>query len=69
VIENVVTDSAHRNKGLGTSVLRFAIDVALGQRCYKVMLSTGRTDEAILRFYEKAGFTRGGKSFFEIRRM
>jgi hypothetical protein len=31
------------------------------------MLSTGRSDESVLRFYERAGFTRGGKTFFEMR--
>jgi hypothetical protein len=32
--------------------------------CYKVMLLTGRQDEATLRFYEKVGFRRGVKTGF-----
>ena len=68
VIENVVTDPRYRNRGLGTAILRFAVGFAWEQGCYKVMLSSGRTEEAILRFYERAGFIRGGKTFFEVRR-
>ena len=69
VIENVVTDPRFRKQGLGTAVLQFAMAAAWAQGCYKVMLSSGRTDESTLRFYEKAGFERGGKTFFEARRI
>ena len=68
LIENVVTDPGYRKRGLGTAVLHFAMQAAWQQRCYKVMLSSGRTDEATLRFYENAGLRRGGKTFFEARR-
>lgn len=64
VIENVVTDAAHRGKGWGKAVLAHALGVAWGQNCYKVMLLTGRKDEATLRFYEQAGFDRHGKQAF-----
>lgn len=36
--------------------------------CYKVLLATGSQRESTLRFYEGAGFQRGGKTYFEIRR-
>ncbi len=68
LVENVVTHAAHRNRGLGKRVLRAALDAAWAAGCYKVMLATGRTDEAVLRFYESAGFERGGKTFFQARR-
>jgi len=35
--------------------------------CYKVMLLTGRKDEAISRFYESAGFDRPAKQAFVAR--
>ena len=69
VIENVVTDPRYRRRGLGTAVLHFAVAAAWDRGCYKVMLASGRTDDATLRFYEKAGFARGGKTFFEVRRL
>ncbi len=69
VIENVVTDPAFRGRGLGTAVLHCAMQAAWNQGCYKIMLSSGRTEPSTLRFYEKAGFARGVKTFFEVRRL
>jgi len=67
IIENVVTDPDYRRRGLGTMVLRFALDIAWDANCYKVMLATGRKDEATLSFYERSGFSRGTKTHFEAR--
>ena len=64
VIENVVTHAGHRGQGWGKAILSHALDAAWRQDCYKVMLLTGRKDEAILRFYEQAGFDRHGKQAF-----
>lgn len=64
VIENVVTDPAFRQKGLGTAILHHALAEAWREGCYKVMLSTGSKRESTLRFYEKAGFQRGVKTGF-----
>ncbi len=68
LIENVVTHADHRRKGLGHAVLAAALDRAWAADCYKVMLATGSKQEGTLRFYEGAGFERGGKTFFQIRR-
>ncbi|WP_419897580.1 GNAT family N-acetyltransferase [Roseomonas sp. USHLN139] len=67
VVENVVTDAAHRRRGLGHRVLQAALDRAGAAGCYKVMLATGTSQEGTLRFYEGAGFTRGEKTFFQVR--
>ena len=67
IVENVVTHEDHRRRGFATLLLHHARDRAQAVNCYKLMLATGRTDEAVLRFYEQAGFTRGGKTFFEMR--
>lgn len=64
VIENVVTHAAHRNKGYGKAVLAHALSHAWSQGCYKVMLLTGRKDEATFQFYEAAGFDRHEKQAF-----
>lgn len=64
VIENVVTHAAHRKRGHGKALLAHALARAWSQGCYKVMLLTGRKDEATLRFYEGAGFDRHGKQAF-----
>jgi GNAT superfamily N-acetyltransferase len=64
VIENVVTHLAHRGQGWGKTLLMNALDEAWRQDCYKVMLLTGRKEEATLRFYEQAGFDRHSKQAF-----
>lgn len=64
LIENVVTHRDYRRRGLGTRMLQHALQVAWDNNCYKVMLLTGRKDEATFRFYEKAGFKRDVKTGF-----
>jgi GNAT superfamily N-acetyltransferase len=67
LIENVVTRENYRGRGIGQSVLSTAIDQAWREGCYKIMLMTGRKDEAINRFYEKMGFRRDTKTAFHLR--
>lgn len=64
LIENVVTDSEHRRRGHGTTILRNALEHAWRANCYKVMLLTGSKQEETLRFYQKAGFQLGIKTGF-----
>jgi RimJ/RimL family protein N-acetyltransferase len=64
LIENVVTAYTHRKQGFGRLVLHAALDFAWQCNCYKVMLMTTRQDEATLRFYESAGFSRNEKHAF-----
>ena len=67
LIENVVTHPDYRRRGLGTAVLKRALQAAWERGCYKVMLLTGSKNESTLRFYEKAGFERGVKTGFVAR--
>jgi GNAT superfamily N-acetyltransferase len=64
LVENVVTHLAHRRKGIGTRLLRHALQIAWERNCYKVMLLTGSKTEGTLRFYEQAGFRKGVKTGF-----
>ncbi|MFD4838298.1 GNAT family N-acetyltransferase [Achromobacter sp. NPDC058515] len=64
VIENVVTHRAHRGRGYGKAVLKGALEFAWSMRCYKVMLMTGRKDQATLDFYAGAGFSGDEKRAF-----
>ena len=64
VVENVVTDSAYRNRGLATACLDYARDIARRENCYKIMLMTGSKLESTLRFYERAGYNRKDKTGF-----
>jgi GNAT superfamily N-acetyltransferase len=67
IIENVVTHPDYRRRGFAGGLLRHAVSMAWGEGCYKVELLTSRNDEAVLRFYEGAGFDRGDKTAFVIR--
>jgi GNAT superfamily N-acetyltransferase len=64
LIENVVTHTDHRQRGYGKAVLAAALAHAWSVDCYKVMLLTGRKDQATLQFYRSAGFDPEGKQAF-----
>jgi ribosomal protein S18 acetylase RimI-like enzyme len=64
VIENVVTHRDHRRQGWGRAVMTAGMDFAWSQECYKILLLTGRKDEAVWRFYESLGFDRHEKVGF-----
>ena len=64
LIENVVTHAEYRRQKYGQTLIRSALDYAWKQKCYKVMLMTGRKDEGVYRFYESAGFDRDAKQAF-----
>ncbi len=68
LIENVVTDAAHRKKGFGQAVLKAALASAWQHHCYKVMLLTGSTNPATLKFYRDVGFEQN-KTGFQIRQI
>lgn len=64
LIENVVTHPDYRKRGLASACLKYALDIAREQNCYKVMLLTGAKDEETLRFYRRAGFNSTDKTAF-----
>jgi N-acetylglutamate synthase-like GNAT family acetyltransferase len=66
LIENVITDEAHREKGYASAVLEYAKDIAQTQNCYKIMLMTGSKQDSTLAFYERAGFNRSDKTGFVL---
>lgn len=67
LIENVVTRTEQRRCGIGTAILTEALAHAWRSNCYKVMLATGSQRAETLKFYEKAGFTKNAKTFFEAK--
>jgi GNAT superfamily N-acetyltransferase len=64
LIENVVTYPDFRGQGIGTALLRHALQIARQANCYEVMLLTGSKSPETLRFYERAGFRRDVKTGF-----
>lgn len=64
LIENVVTDLNHRNKGYATACMRFAKDIAVKNNCYKIMLLTGSENEATHNFYKSLGYASNIKTAY-----
>ncbi len=64
IIENVITDSAFRRRGLAAALMAEAVQIAQAANCYKVLLTTSRKDESVYRFYESCGFNRNDKTTF-----
>ncbi|MEF0938676.1 GNAT family N-acetyltransferase [Rhizobium sp. BR 362] len=67
LIENVVTHTDYRERGLARALIATAVATAWEKNCYKVMLQTGSKNPATLRFYAKCGFSQD-KTGFQIRR-
>lgn len=63
-VENVITDSKYRKRGLATACLNYAKEIAVNENCYKMMLLTGSKDESTLKFYEQAGYNKNDKTAF-----
>lgn len=63
-VENVVTHSEYRGRGLATACLNRAKEIALHENCYKMMLLTGSKNQSTLAFYERAGYNQNDKTAF-----
>ncbi|GAB4522305.1 MAG: GNAT family N-acetyltransferase [Parvularculaceae bacterium] len=55
-IEGVRIDSRHRGRGLGAALLRHALKIAADNGCALAQLTTDRSRDDALRFYERHGF-------------
>lgn len=66
IIENVVTHSDWRGKGIGRVLMENAIERAFSHGCFKVMLQSGAANEKAHRFYERLGFSNT-KVGYELR--
>lgn len=55
-IEGVRTSSAVRGKGIGTALINWAIQRAEQRGCHLIQLTTDKTREDAIRFYERLGF-------------
>ncbi|MEM3065214.1 MAG: GNAT family N-acetyltransferase [Candidatus Nitrosotenuis sp.] len=52
-IEDVVVDARHQGKGIGEMLIKYVLDYAKRQGCYKTILDC---DDNVKPFYEKLGF-------------
>ncbi len=63
-VENVVTDSEYRGRGLATACLDKAKEIAKAENCYRLILMTGSKLESTLNFYRCAGYDDKEKTGF-----
>ncbi len=63
-VENVVTHTDFRGRGLASQCLEYARQIAEQCNCYKMMLLTGSKNPGTLDFYRKAGYNSGDKTAF-----
>lgn len=63
-VENVVTHTDYRGRGLASECLEFARNIAVRNNCYKMMLLTGSKNSETLEFYRRAGYNSTDKTAF-----
>lgn len=64
IIEDVVVDPVYQSQGVGKTMMKYAIDLAKKEGCYKAMLSSNLKRQRAHKFYESLGFKRHGYSFY-----
>ena len=62
-IESVHVHPAHRARGIGTTLMRAAIEQARALGCYRVQLTSNEVRHDAHRFYERLGFTPSHRGF------
>ncbi len=63
-VENVVTHTDFRKRGLASECQAYAKQIALQNHCYKMMLLTGSKEKKTLDFYRNAGYNSVDKTAF-----
>jgi GNAT superfamily N-acetyltransferase len=63
LVEAVQVDASVRNQGIGSMMMRAAIDEARKRGCNRVQLTSNKARTSAHRFYERLGFTRSHEGF------
>jgi GNAT superfamily N-acetyltransferase len=56
IFEDIVVRPEERGNGLGSTLLRSAIDMVRSEGCLRAMVMTDRVNTSAIRFYERQGF-------------
>ncbi|HCA41159.1 MAG TPA: GNAT family N-acetyltransferase [Aminobacterium sp.] len=64
VVGNVVVDKDYRHRGIGTMIMKRAMELAMEKGCYKLTLSSNIKREEAHDLYRKLGFQEHGLSFY-----
>jgi GNAT superfamily N-acetyltransferase len=63
IVEDVVVHSKWRSRGIGSRMIRFAMDKAKQAKCYKLALTCSINRDRAHKFYESLDFEKHGYSF------
>lgn len=63
VVEGVAVSPRAQGVGVGSAMMRHALEHAAAKGCYKLALSSNEKRHRAHKFYEKLGFSRHGVSF------
>ena len=58
ILEDMVIADSHRDRGVGSKLLDYALEFAKAQGCQRVTLLTDHDNTGAQRFYERHGFER-----------
>jgi ribosomal protein S18 acetylase RimI-like enzyme len=67
LIENVITHKNYRKRGFGKAAMKKAIEYAIKENCYKIMLLSSSERRGAHKFYERIGFDGNSKKGFQLR--
>ena len=67
IIENVITASKYRRKGIGKELIETAVEYGKNNNCYKIILLSSSKRIEAHKFYESIGFNGNSKKGFELR--
>lgn len=67
LIENVVTLESHRRRGYGQACLKFAIDYAFSNGCFKVMLLSSQRNNRTINFYGSVGLVQSKDGYVNYK--
>jgi len=62
-IEDVFVEEAYRGQGIGTSLVKAAIEEARAEHCHKIIMTSRYGKDAVHALYQKLGFQDWGKEF------
>ena len=66
IVEDMVVRPENRNRGLGSLMIRKAIEFAHASGCLRITLLTDRTNDSAIRFYRRHGFAPSAMTPFRL---
>lgn len=66
ILEDMVIAPQHRGLGVGSALLKYAIDFARQKGCKRITLLTDNDNEAAHHFYQQHGFTESSMLAYRL---